>query len=69
MKPTTNKDVNAFVRTLVNTGWAYADEGKHVKLFPPGNGGFIIISKSPSDFRVVHKIKKTIRHYLRAGSL
>jgi hypothetical protein len=59
---TTDKDVNAVLSELFASGWRYTDSGKHIKLFSPQvSSGFIVISKTPSDYRAVRNIRQTIR--------
>ena len=62
MRVTTNKDVNAYLRRLVRIGWHYEHTSKHIKLFWPGaDNGFIVVSKTPSDRRVLENIKTCVR--------
>ncbi len=60
MRPTNNKTVNAFLQRLLRDGWHYTSSGKHIKLFGP-MGGFIVISKTPSDRRVLDNIRQLVK--------
>lgn len=61
MGPTSNKDINKYVHKLVASGWNYEYRGKHIALKRPNSGQIVIISRSPSDRRVVKNLKKIVR--------
>lgn len=62
MGPTTSKDLNTVIKSLKRDGWQYSMAGKHVKLFPPNSSGaFVVVSKSPSDRRVIKNLQKNMR--------
>lgn len=60
---TTNKDVNVLIKTAEKQGWAIElTNNNHLKWKSP-NGGFFFSSSTPSDWRVLMKIKKDLRMY------
>lgn len=58
---TTNKDVNELIKDAERQGWLVTiTKNCHLKWTNP-NGGLFYSSSSPSDWRVVMKIKKDLR--------
>lgn len=61
MKYSSNKEINQQVRKLMKAGWQFHKGRKHGRLTPPGGGGSITISSSPSDYRAIHNFRRDIR--------
>lgn len=58
---TTSKDVNNLIKEAQSQGWIVTPtRNSHLRWTSP-KGGFFFSSSTPSDFRVVHKIKKDLR--------
>jgi predicted RNA binding protein YcfA (HicA-like mRNA interferase family) len=58
---TTNKDVNELIKDAERQGWLVTiTKNSHLKWTNP-NGGLFYSSSSPSDWRVVMKIRKDLR--------
>ena len=58
---TTSKDVNVLIKTAEKQGWVVEPtNNNHLKWKSP-SGGFFFSSSTPSDWRVVMKIKKDLR--------
>ena len=62
-KYSTNKDLNVFIRRLIDQGWR-VEHSTHTKLHSP-DGFFVSISTTPSCPYVVEKIKRDIRRMQR----
>jgi hypothetical protein len=60
MKYFSNKNVNKMISGMVTDGWGYYWP-KHNRLVSPFNGKTLFFSRSPSDYRVVQKMKSDIR--------
>jgi hypothetical protein len=64
MKWCTEKDVDSEIRALVKEGYRVT-EGRHIKVKAPC-GHTVTISRSPSDWRAIRKIRADIRHMREA---
>jgi aspartyl aminopeptidase len=61
MGMTASKDVNNLIKEAEDQGWVITmTKNNHLRWTSP-LGGFFFSSSTPSDFRVVHKIKKDLR--------
>ncbi len=54
---TNNKELNKMIRDLVNIGWRYVIGKKHIKMYSPDSLKILVVSKTPSDFRVLRKLR------------
>ena len=57
---TCNKDVNQILSILADHNWEIKHTKKHIKVLSPQTDHILIISKTPSDYRVVEKLKHQI---------
>ncbi len=66
MGPTQNKDLNQYLKKLVDAGWELESRGSHIKLFFPDSGWpFVTAPKSPSDMRSINNLKAKVRQALK----
>ncbi len=62
MGPTQNKDLNQYLKKLIDAGWELESRGRHIKLFFPNSGWvFVMVPKSPSDLRSLKNLKAKVR--------
>ena len=58
---TSNKDLKKVIKEAESIGWQFKlTKGNHIKAMHP-EGGLAIISRSPSDWRAMTKIKFDLR--------
>lgn len=62
MKYCSAKDINALVRQLVLSGWAFRRGGKHGRLTAPIGRPTLTVPSSPSDRRALLNFRQDIRN-------
>lgn len=66
MNPTQNKDLNQFLKPLIECGWQVDSKGRHIKMRHPAyHWLFVVVPKSPSDSRSVENLKAKFKRALR----
>ena len=58
-KFSSDKDINKFIRKLINTGWTASRGKKHWKISHQ-NGRKVTVAGSPSDRRAILNLKKQV---------
>lgn len=62
MKYCSSKDINSYIKKLLNQGWSFKCGGKHGRLLPPNRKIAITVSRSPSDRYAFLNFKRDVKH-------
>lgn len=65
---TTDKDINKFLKTLRHQGWSMTAGKKHIKLYDPYGTQVTVVSRSPSDRKLIRNLRQEISRWTRASS-
>jgi hypothetical protein len=65
VKFSSDKDINLFVRHLVQEGWRFKPGKKHGKLLAPESRDMVVIPSTPSKKRALQEIAAIVKRICR----